>query len=202
MVPEAVAERLPPTEEAAKTIPLELVMEALPVPAVCTSMVPPTVRVPPRVMFWFTATVVKLALPVTATVTAPWVMVPVVAVAERLPPTEEAAKTIPLELVMVALPVPAVCTSMVPPTVRVPPRVMFWFSATVVKLALPVTATVTAPWVMVPVVAVAERLPPTEEAAKTIPLELVMVALPVPAVCTSMVPTARVPRVVAVAVRL
>ena len=142
-------------------------------------MVPSTVRGASRVMFWFSATVVKLALPLTATVTAPWVMVPVVAVAERLPPTEEAAKRIALELVMEALPVPAVCTSMVPATVRVVPRVMFWFTATVVKLALPVTATVTAPWVMVPVVAVAERLPPTEEAAKRIALELVMEAFPV-----------------------
>ena len=61
-------------------------------------MVPPTVRVVPRVMFWFTATVVKLALPVTATVTA-WVMVPVVAVAVRLPPTVDVVKVMALLLI-------------------------------------------------------------------------------------------------------
>ena len=96
-----------------------------------------------------------------------------VAVAARLPPTDEVSRSSTVALTTVALPVaPLVCTSTEPVTANWSTK-MSSLAAEVVKLAVPATVSRLLS-VRLPEVAVADRLPDTVEAPKSRPLASVM----------------------------
>ena len=129
----------------------------------------------------------KVELPPTVSAPLP-VMLPVVAVMSRLPPTFDVARSTAVAFTTAALPVaPLVFTSMAPVAASWA-RLILAFAALVVNEAVPPTVAVPLS-TMLPVLAVTSRLPPTLDAARSTAVAFTSVALPVaPLVFTSMAP--------------
>ena len=109
------------------------------------------------------ALVVSVVVPVMASAPES-VMLPVVAVAARLPPTVDAAKVNPASLITVALPDPFVVKATVPSTASVP-RLIVPLFASVVALNQPPTVTVPLSVIPDALPLVNVKFPPTDDAA-------------------------------------
>ena len=180
----AVALSAPPTVEAAKVNPASLTTVALPDPFVARATVPSTARVP-RLINPLLSSVVAARLPPTVTIPLSVILLPFLTV--RSPSMVEAAR------ISAVVPASIVTSASVPELsfvviVTAPVNALVVVSrAIVASLALVVSvvvpAIVNAPLsVMLPVVAVAARLPPTVDAAKVNPASFTTVALPDPLV--------------------
>ena len=140
-----------------------------------------------RVIAWSLSMVVKL--PVPDTVSAPvWVIVPSVAVTDRLPSTVEAPKAMAVALTIVALPVVPLVVRVMPPVTASVPRSMSASLALVMNVAPPADTVKVPSSMMLPNVAVMLVAPPTAVlAARLTPVALTIVAVPAPLVLSSSV---------------
>ena len=198
----AVALSAPVTVEAAKAKPASLTTVAAPLPFVVRAIVPSTASVP-MLMTPLLSSVVAARFP-------PTVMVPVSVMPEafpsrrvKFPPTEDAARinaVVPPSIVTLAEdPVVLNVTALEKAFVVTVLKSIVALLALVVKEEVPVTVKATT-WVMLPVVAVILRFPPTAPSVPALmnrsPLALADVSRSTPALSTNvMFPNVSLPPV-------